>query len=878
MTFRLPVVILLPLISHTSIATGQSATTGPEVAKTSSGPSALPAGFETDRVGFQKTIQPFFARHCVSCHGPKTQKAGLRLDNISTDFGKSLVANRWTEIMDRLNAGEMPPREAAQPSTEDRSAAAQWIVTELRRREAALQSTGGRVVLRRLNRAEYINTVRDLLGIEPRDVEGLPEDPPAHGFDNIGAALLMSPMQVETYMNVAGRVLDQAIPSTPRPPKPVKWRFKMDDIYQEGEAGRSHFDLDTHRTDWFGKRVMVKLNHDKDRHYPFPRRHRGMITMTPRTSWAGVYRIRFPEGRYVVRVRAAALIPTRDEVVATGLKRLDKYARNRHDVEEMRTHFKESLDYQFGPPRLRIREENGLRRVLDEIDIDAPVDQPKVYEFNVRFDATSGGVMLGNYYSKPNNRAVRVANGRTFPQSVFFIDYVEIEGPIVEQWPPKSQVALLGPSEGSATDRARGVLKRFMPKAWRRPVSDDELQAMVDLFAQRRAETDSFQEAIKIPLLAVLSSPHFLYLVETDGQNPASDGKTDARTSSTISDYQLASRLSYFLWSSMPDDELFDLAARGRLTDIATLRAQVDRMLADKRSDQFVTNFAGQWLGLRRVGTNPPSRDLFPRYDDHLEESIVRETLGFFAEVLHNDLAVRNFIRSDFVTINERLARHYHIEGVRGDHIRRVDLPPNSRRGGLLTQASFHTTTSNGTRTSPVLRGKWVLETLLNDPPPPPPPNAGEIPQPVPGEGRVTVRKRLELHRQMSACAACHSRIDPLGFALENYRADGSWEHRSASAAGSWARDTDPVIDTTAAMPDGRQLKGLRDLQNVLLENEDQFLHCLAEKLATYALGRGMEYSDRRWIDSLVTGMKQDGKTLRTLIKHIVVSDQFRRK
>jgi hypothetical protein len=418
-----------------------------------------------------------------------------------------------------------------------------------------------------------------------------------------------------------------------------------------------------------------------------------------------------------------------------------------------------------------------------------------------------------------------------------------------------------------------------MTRAWRRPVTDDEVERKLGLFEKVRPQKPNFEEAIKAPLIAVLSSPNFLYLAEPDSRlSLRKSSATFAKRKATLNDYDLASRLSYFLWSSTPDDKLVQLAGQNRLTDDATLRQQVDRMLADPKSSALNRNFAGQWLGLREVGVNPPSGEYFRRYDAHLHSSMIRESEGFFAEILHNDLPVTNFVKSDFVTINERLARFYGIDNVRGDHIRSVPVPAGVHRGGVLTQASMLTTTSNGTRTSPVLRGKWILDNILGDRPPPPPPDAGEIPQKVPGVGKVTVRRRLELHRQLPACAACHNKIDPLGFALENFRGDGSWATQEANGWQGWIDTNDPPINASAKMPDGTEINGIDDLQNVLLEQEDKFLRCLVEKLATYALGRGMEYSDRKWLDSLVANMQSNDKTLRGLIKDIVASDQFKTK
>jgi hypothetical protein len=289
-----------------------------------------------------------------------------------------------------------------------------------------------------------------------------------------------------------------------------------------------------------------------------------------------------------------------------------------------------------------------------------------------------------------------------------------------------------------------------------------------------------------------------------------------------------------------------------------------------------VRNFAGQWLALRDVGTNSPARGLFPRYDDHLEESMVRESQVFFSEILHNDLSVMNFVKSDFVTINERLARFYGIPGVKGDDIRRVAVPQGIPRGGVMAQASALTVTSNGTRTVPVWRGVWVLENILGERIPPPPPNAGEIAQLTPGNQPTTIRARMEQHRQVAACAACHDKIDPLGFALENFRGDGGWATQEANGWGGSINRNDPVIDASGRLPDGRAFNGVQELQQILLKEEDRFLRCLTEKMVTYALGRAVEFTDREWIEQLVTHIKSNRYTLRSLIHGIVLSPQFR--
>nr|MBC8291120.1 DUF1592 domain-containing protein [Planctomycetota bacterium] len=343
-----------------------------------------------------------------------------------------------------------------------------------------------------------------------------------------------------------------------------------------------------------------------------------------------------------------------------------------------------------------------------------------------------------------------------------------------------------------------------------------------------------------------------------------------------LSNFELASRLSYFLWSTMPDDELFNLAEEGKLTDPQTLGGQVDRMLSDPKSDAFVTNFAGQWLSLREVGSNPPAPDLYPRYDRHLEESIVQESEEFFKEILHNRLSLMSFVSARFVVVNERLARFYGIPNVRGDHFRRVRVPDGVHRGGIVTQASVLTITSNGTRTSPVKRGTWVMKNVLGIDPGLPVANAGDIAPKVPGLDKATVRQRLEIHRSLPQCARCHNKIDPLGFGLENFNAAGEWRDKEGFGYKGRVGPNDPDIDSSSKMIDGTEFTGVDGLQDVLMKKRDLFLNCLSGKLYTYALGRELGIADQPHVKAAVTHVKRSGNNnLPALIRFIVMSDPF---
>lgn len=813
----------------------------------------------SDHDVYQRVVRPHMQTYCFRCHGEAKQESDLRLDTLEPDFSQSRIASRWLEIMHRINAGEMPPSDEPQPKAEELTRMVVWIAGSLHRQE--VRGDGPRTVVRRLTRSQYNNTLRDLLGIDLRPADVFPEDPPAHGFDHIGAAQHVSPLQIEQYIGAARWVLDRAIVAGSKP-KSIEWHFEAEEFVKEGVGH-------THRRDWEGNQVRIAVESVNAEQV-----QDGMLVLLPQQGHAGARDMRFPEGEYVIRVRAAADIPSRAQVIHAALELARKSPDSAFEVERFRQHYEQDLLYQYGPPRMRIVA-SMTSQLLAELDVDAPSGKPQVHTVRVRLSAGKNGVRISNNYNLPGIYQIhRVSGAGLFPRPRLLVDWIEIEGPVVDDWPLASHQRILFPSDARDDERkyAHEILARFMRRAWRRPISAAEIDRKLALFDRTRSSSANFEEAIKLPLIAVLSSPHFLYLLEPE---PAAAPGID-RPRRALNDYDLATRLSYFLWSSMPDEELFGLASQGRLAEESVLIAQADRLLKDPKCRAFAQDFGGQWLGLRRVGANPPSPDLFRRYDAHLQESMVRESEGFVAEVLRRDLDVLSFLKSDFVTINERLARFYGIAGVRGDEIRRVAVPPGIQRGGLITQGSVLTITSNGTRTSPVLRGKWILDNLLDDPPPPPPPNAGEIAQQVPGLDKVTVRERLEIHRKVSACAACHQKIDPLGFALENFRADGSWAAQEANGWHGYIEPSDPSIDARALLPDGSGIDGVAELQQALLAREEQFLRCLTKKLATYALARPMLESDRAWLNEMVENMRRNGRTLRGLIKDIVRSEQFR--
>lgn len=805
---------------------------------------------------FERTIQPLLKKHCVRCHGAEKQEAQLRLDQLSPDMLASKTASLWHELINRVNSGEMPPESAGELSGQELTQLSAWVFAELKRVQAAAENTGGRVVIRRLNRQEYNNTIRDLVGIPFDAGAEFPADPAAHGFDNIGSALSISPLHMEKYLKAARKVIDRAIVTGPQP-KRERWRFQAERRSPESRGYYYENDEQYGNTGVLppgavrGRRILWALGGGVDffpdqpgfEHLPPVEKTRFRSTVLRGIG----FQYQHP-GEYIIRVRAYGHYPDR----------------------EMSSH------HIFGPPRLNVTS-NGMR--VFACDVAATSDAPQVYEHRFYTEAVETNLYIRNRYDLSLNLIENTLGKRMsfrspeFPYPYLAIDWYEVDGPVYDQWPPESHTRILFPSEkrNDETAYAREVLTAFAAQAFRRPVTSEEVDRLVSVFAQARPGKASFEEAIKVPLIAVLCSPSFLFLAES-----LPDESGEARP---LTVHELASRLSYFLWSSQPDADLRQLADSGKLHNPGVLDQQVERMLADPKSQAFVDNFAGQWLQLRKLGEVTPDERLFPRYGEHLEEAMAGEALSFFAEVLQHDLSVMNFIASDFAMLNERIARFYEIPGVQGDNFRRVPLRPEHHRGGLLTQAAMLSMTSNGTRTSPVKRGMWILENILGDPPPPPPPDAGEIPPPkVPGPSQATVRQRLAVHRSVAACAACHAKIDPLGFALEHYDASGLFREKESSRNQLNPHPKDPLVDATGELPDGRQFDGVEELQQILLTEEEKFLDCLSEKLFTYALGRGLEYSDRATVTQLRESLQQNDYHLRGLITEIVKTKAFQTK
>ncbi len=836
--------------------------------------------FSADESGFRRHLDQFLTVHCLRCHGPEQAEGEFRIDrDLSPRFDDLTTKGKWGEVVNVLNSHEMPPEEEPQPAPESVAEMVDWITSQMVSAERLHRET--QVVIRRLNRDEYRNTIRDLTGVD-FDTSHFPQDPPAGGFDNNGSALTMSPLLMELYFDSATQILERAFVDGDAPPS-IRWRF-------EPESG----DSDSNRVTYDDQRLIVNGGRN---------RVDGDAIVMHHESWDRTFNVRDfrlkHAGPYRIRIHASGRVPSRDEIVSGARGYLEKRRdeelqkqpeREKYILEQFERdlqHFRTAGFYDYGPPRLKVTVHlAGQPKVVAELDIDTPPGQPQTFDIPAEFSTESAGITLEYAYHIPRElENFWMQSGDDFARPEARIDWMELEGPVYTQWPPASQTKLLPDPQSlglepdaaqldadtaKSTAYVQKVLARFMQRAYRRPVSKSELAAKLELYQAARREGLSLREAIKRPLKSMLVSPHFLYLDES----PVGDNATATIDPLPLNDYQLASRLSCFLWSSMPDDALFRAAGKRELSTAAGRQREVARMLADPRSEAFIENFAGQWLGLREVGANPPAPDLYRHYDRHLETSMVRESLAFFAEILRHDLDAANLIDSPFVIINERLARFYEIPGVRGDHFRRVAVASDSHRGGVLTQASMLTITSNGTRTSPVKRGTWILKNILGTDPGLPVANAGEIAPKVPGIDKATVRQRLEIHRELPQCARCHDKIDPLGFALENYDASGRYREQEGHGYQGRIEKNDPPIDASSRLPDGTQIDGIEGLKQALSERRQLFYHCLATKLFTYALGRELTYADRPAVDRVVKQWMSK-PTLAQLIELVVDSEPF---
>lgn len=735
---------------------------------------------------YHASVLPTLKQYCWDCHGDGADKGGVNFDsytNINT-----LLADRsmWERVLLNVRSGDMPPKKKkTQPSDSERTNLVAWLDKTLFPVDPKYPDPG-RVTLHRLNRVEYNNTVRDLVGVHFEPAADFPQDDVGYGFDNIGDVLSMPPILVEKYLKAAESVMDEAIITGPLPPRPR--RFNPGKI--KGHVGGS---------------ALATLSSNGEMYVDYDA----------------------PIGaEYIFKVQAYG-DQAGDEKVKIALRADGK---DLEQVELRRTKGNsKTVEH-------RLRLETGRHRL--------------------------GVAFLNDFYREIEVVKTNANGSKTKEKKIqdrnLQVEGIEVVGPYSDQVPPLTEshrrIFTKQPGPKTTNEVAGEIIRAFAFRAFRRPATDGEVSKLVGLTRQALASGDNFEASIKYALTAVLVSPHFLFRgeIQPDPDNPTSVHK--------VNEYALASRLSYFLWSSMPDKELFQLAEKGRLRK--NLDAQIRRMIADPKSRALVDNFAGQWLQLRTMEIITPDAKLFPGFDDELRDAARHETEKLFEYVLREDRPVTEFLTADYTFVNERLAKHYGIDGVKGADFVKVSLK-GTQRGGVLTHASFLALTSNPTRTSPVKRGKWVLENILASPPPPPPPGVPPLDR---KELKGTLRQRMDEHRANPVCASCHAKMDPIGFAFEHFDAVGRFRDKDGSEA----------IDAKGVLTSGESFEGHSQLNAVLAGSKrDDFIRCISEKMLTYALGRGLEYYDRPAVEAIRGRLEKDGLKFSALIRSVVDSVPF---
>ena len=756
---------------------------------------AQPAAHASDGAA---VMQQFLTDHCVDCHDSETKTAGLALDEVDLNqVGRSVPL--WEGVVRRLRTRQMPPSGMPRPEEQDYDRVLSWLEGMLDQEAAKHPQPGRTPTFRRLTRFEYQNAIRDLLAIDIDATQFLPADESSHGFDNVTVGQL-TPTLLNRYIAAAEAISQLAVGGAGRSPGGRTIRLRPDMTQEEHVEGLP-----------IGTRGGVLIKHT------FPR-----------------------DGEYEIQVR---LMRDRNEHVE-GLKR-------EHELEIL-------LDRQ----RVELFQ---LRRPKDNAE-HATADA----HLHVRLPVSAGPHTVGATFLKQTSSLLEA---RRQPYDAHFNFYrhprlspaiyeVSITGPHASDrpgvTPSRSRIFVRAPSSpDDEEDCARQILGLLLRRAYRRPVTDDDLEQPLEFYQAARGGGD-FEGGIQAGLVAILTNPHFLFRVERDPP------EIPARTSYAVNQFELASRLSFFLWSSLPDEELLDLAERGELNHARMLEAQVRRMLQDERSQSLVSNFASQWLYLRNLDSLTPDLRTFPDFDDNLRQAFRQETELFFESILREDRSVLDLIAADYTFLNERLAKHYDIPHVYGSRFRRVSLQEDENRGGLLRQGSILMATSYATRTSPVIRGKWILENLLGTPPSPPPENVPPLEDNTVA-ANLPVRQRLAAHRANVACASCHDLIDPVGLALENFDAVGRWRDVEAGAP----------VDASGGLPDGTEFHGVDGLEQGLLGRPEILAGTLVEKLLTYALGRGVEPSDAPAIRKILRDAAADDYMFSSLIVGIVNSTPF---
>lgn len=772
--------------------------------------------------GYEEKVRPILQAKCFGCHGEQKQKGKLRLDTLSADLIKDVrSAETWHDVRGVINLGEMPPDDEEDLTTEERKVVLDWLNATIEHAHKVHQSKDGQVVLRRLTRDQYQNTMRDLLGLDINYIQDIPQDPMSpDGLRNNGSSLQMTAEQLKHYINAARDALDKAIVTDPQP-KMFRHSFT--------ESSKVRME----RGEIAGNRLG------------------------PKVRFIGRIKDDYPdEGPFEIRVKVKAELPEK-----------------KGPIPRMRV----VVGYR---PDTLLQEET-----MAELDITKEGTQEYVlrgrienFPLPVRGQGKYPGLLVSvmnvaNEHAEVKTEKRKDENGKmrnlriedpNFPYLA--VESVEFKGPIYESWPPKHHKDILIDSQekfpGDEARQITHILRSFLPKAWRKNVSSEEVEKLTSFFAKIRPDFLGFEEALKETLVLALISQDFLYLMEPDSLRKRK-----------LNSHELATRLSYFLWNTLPDDRLRDLALQNRLIESDVLRQEVQRMVKDTRADEFIHTFATQWLDVDAIERIEIEPLIYGKTPPGLKENFRNETIHFFGEILRNNLSAENFIESDFQMVNQELADHYGIEGVFGGEFRKIKK--SASRGGVLTHGSVLLGHSAGYDSSIIKRAVFIRKNLLNDPPLPPPPNVPPLDEADPEFSKLSIRDQLRIHRSDPACADCHRNIDPWGQMLEGYGANGLVREAIPRKRGRKVVARHQV-DTTGKLPDGTELKNLDDLKKYLLtERKKQFAQALTSKLLAYALGRSLEFSDEPLVEEIAKKSLENDLRLQSLVQSIVTSRAF---
>jgi hypothetical protein len=809
---------------------------------------------------FNKSIAPVLARKCVACHGPDSTMANLRVDRLNPDLLAGPDVDRWRAIYKVLSNSEMPPEDEAQYRLEDadRRNIVDWLSEEISKASIVRRNRSEHSSFRRMTKYEYNYALQDLLGLPYPIANSLPPETASEdGFKNSSDLLQMSAMQLEAYRELGLKALQRVTVSGERP-TPVTYIISMQEVMDSLKGDKSK---------------RFNKTDEKDRN------HQNRPHLLNQATGEG---IQFHEGNAIPKPGDLAGHNPDVSPVAFFLPRSNELKMNLDrflpDEGMMRVRIRASRTTQEPDEYAGLRlifsahtsNNANFMQVISQRDlpVTASADKPEFLVFDIPLSEIQRNPFRKLETPFPRRdeflhiRNESNAHRGKEPLQVV-MDYIEVSAPHFDQWPPQSHLNIFTESPHKSDEQVYGreVLTRFLERAWRRPVTADDVAPFMDLFSKYRPDFDKFEGAMLEVLATVLATPEFLYLTQKSSAEDAGNEKTGKPV--TISDNELANRLSFFLWSSLPDQELLELARKGTLKDPAVANSQVDRMLADPRSQRFSQHFAEQWLGLDGMANVTHVKD------DALRAAMREEPIAFFEHALRHNKSVMDFLHSDYAVVNERLAQHYGVAAVFGPQFREVPITAELHRGGILASAAVLAMNSDGTDSHPLKRGVWLLERILQDPPPPPPADVPKVDLTDPRILEMTLKERIADHRNKPACFSCHSRIDPWGVAFENYDALGSWRTNIKNKP----------VDATSVLFNKQELAGVEGLKRHLLaDRQDQFARAMVHKMLAYALGRPLTFADHTDVDSLTVQFRKKGDGLTDLIHLVVSSNLFNSK